>query len=195
MRGTDSILEVVLTVVEALEAIGVRHHLGGSFASTVHGVPRQTHDVDVVVELSSEQGARLVAVLGGGFYLSAAAVADAISRRSSFNAVHLGTGFKVDFFVAGGGEYDVLELERSIVEEIGGGTPRSVSVKSAEDTVLRKLEWFRKGGGVSERQWGDVLGVLKAQGDRLDREYLGRWADRLGVLDLLAAAVSEAERT
>ena len=65
-------------------------------------------------------------------------------------------------------------------------------VKSGEDTVLRKLQWYDEGGRTSDRQWSDVLGVLKAQGSRLDREYLATWADELGVRDLLGRALIEA---
>ena len=69
---------------------------------------------------------------------------------------------------------------------------RRVYVSSPEDLILRKLVWYRDGGGVSDRQWRDVLGVLKVQSERLDLAYLGRWAERLGLSDLLSRAVDEA---
>jgi len=188
-----TVLGVVVTVVEILERQSITYHLGGSFASTVHGLPRQTNDVDIVVDLSPGQGQRLAVALADGFYVDASVVADAVARRASFNAVHLATGFKVDFFVKGAGEYDDLELRRSIREQIAADPPRTAAVKSAEDTVLRKLQWFRDGGGVSDRQWGDVLGILKAQRNRLDIAYLEGWARRLDVLDLLARARADAE--
>lgn len=187
-----SVLAVVVRVVEELERLAVPYHLGGSFASTIHGVPRQTRDVDIVVDLGAAQGARLAAALSGDFYIDGAVVADAVAHRSSFNAIHLASGFKVDFFVKARGEYDDLELERSVVETIVADPPRRAAVKSAEDTILRKLQWYREGGEVSDRQWGDVLGVLKAQGDRLDRAYLVRWAEHLGISDLLERAHAEA---
>lgn len=73
------------------------------------------------------------------------------------------------------------------------GTPKkraidSPFVSSAEDTILQKLRWFQKGGGVSERQWDDVLGVLKVQADALDYAYMQRWATDLGVAELLQQA-------
>jgi len=82
--------------------------------------------------------------------------------------------------VAGSGDFDAGELDRSELQLIAADPPRSAWVKSAEDTVLRKLQWYRAGGEVSDRQWSDVLGILMAQGDRLDQSYLRQWADALG---------------
>ncbi|PWB74147.1 MAG: hypothetical protein C3F15_08295 [Holophagae bacterium] len=187
-----STLAVVLEVVGILEELGVKYHLGGSFAAAVHGVPRQTRDADVVVDLDAGSAAQLVERLGGDFYIDANAAAVAVARRGTFNAIHLATGFKVDFFVAGSGDFDAGELDRSELQLIAADPPRSVWVKSAEDTVLRKLQWFRDGGEVSDRQWNDVLGILMAQGDRLDQSHLRRWSDALGVADLLDRALREA---
>jgi hypothetical protein len=186
-----SSLAVVLEVVAILEELGVKHHLGGSFAAAVHGVPRQTRDADVVVDLDAGTAAKLVERLKAEFYVDGDAASAAISRRGSFNAIHLATGFKVDFFVAGTERFDAAELERSELHTIAADPPRSAWVKSAEDTVLRKLQWFRDGGGVSDRQWSDVLGILMAQGGRLDEGHLRQWSDALGVSDLLDRALRE----
>jgi hypothetical protein len=62
---------------------------------------------------------------------------------------------------------------------------------SPEDIILLKLEWFRIGGEMSERQWNDVLGVFEIQGSRLDQTYLDHWAPVIGVADLLARARQE----
>lgn len=188
-----SVLSVVVQVVRILEDLSIPYHLGGSFASTIHGVPRQTRDVDIVVDLSQTSGRQLVRALSGDFYVSELVVDAAISRRSCFNAIHLASGFKVDFFVKGHRQFDDVELGRSISQQIVADPPVWAEVKSAEDVVLRKLQWFKDGGGVSDRQWNDVLGVLKAQEDRLDARYLDEWARRLGIFDLLAKALSEAE--
>ncbi len=98
----------------------------------------------------------------------------------------------MDFFVAGVDGFDAAELKRSELHVIVTDPTRSAYVKSAEDTVLRKLQWFRDGGEVSDRQWNDVLGILMAQGDRLDQSHLRRWSDALGVADLLDRALREA---
>jgi len=191
MSGS-SVLAVVVQVIDVLDRLLIPYHLGGSFASTIHGVPRQTGDVDIVVDLSLEAGQLLAQSLAGDFYVDESAVADAVSRKSSFNAIHLTSGFKVDFFVAGDQPFDRVELERSVREQITADPPRWASVKSAEDIVLRKLQWFKEGGAVSDRQWRDLLGVLKAQENRLNAAYLEEWARRLGLSELLAKVRAEA---
>ncbi len=186
-------LKVVLGVIDILEDLGTRYHLGGSFASAVHGVPRQTMDADIVVDLDAGRVARLVDRLKNDFYVDSEIAADAVSRRGSFNAIHLESGFKVDFFVKGDSGFDESELERSELQQITDDPPRSVYVKTAEDTVLRKLQWYTAGGGVSDRQWRDVLGVIMTGGEGIDRSYVRAWADRLDLTDVLERALREAD--
>lgn len=190
---TQGSLAVVLQVIDILESLEVRYHVGGSFASAVHGVPRQTLDADLVVDLDAATVGALVERLRGEFYVDRDVATDAAVRRGSFNAIHFASGFKVDFFVKGSSEFDEIELARSQQTEISADPPRMAYIKTAEDTVLRKLQWYRRGGEVSERQWRDVLGVLAASRGALDRDYLRRWAADLGVGDLLERAVGQVE--
>lgn len=145
-------------------------------------------DADLVVDLDAVSVEKLTALLQEDYYVDVDVAAEAVGRRSSFNAIHLASGFKIDFFVKGRNEFDELELERSLLTEISVDPPRKAWVKSAEDTVLRKLEWFRSGGEFSERQWRDVLGILMTAGEALDDEHLEHWARKLGVSDLLQQA-------
>ena len=115
----------------------------------------------------------------------------AAADRRSFNLIHLATMFKVDVFVSKGRPFDRSAAERAQLQALGEHTDRRFFVASAEDTVLAKLEWFRLGGETSERQWWDIIGVLKVADDA-DRAYLRRWSAALGVGDLLDRALMDA---
>jgi len=183
---------VTLLVVEALEALGAPYLIVGSLASAIHGVARSTLDADLVADLRAEHAEPLARALSQGFYVDVEAIQEALRRRGSFNVVHLETAFKVDVFVCGDRPYDREQLRRRTPQVVGEKPERAAYFATAEDTVLSKLEWYRLGGGVSQRQWGDVLGVLKVQRGRLDQAYLQKWAEELDVVDLLERALAEA---
>jgi len=185
-------IAVTMMVADALDALGVLYAIGGSFASAVHGVMRATMDADLVADLRMEHAEPLAQALGDAFYADVEMIRDAIRHHGSFNLIHLETMFKVDIFVAKPRAFDRAQLARRQLHLLSEDSPRRVYVTSAEDIVLSKLEWYRMGGCVSDRQWRDVLGVLKVQGGRLDRSYLRRMAVTLGVTDLLERAFDEA---
>ena len=184
-------LAVTTRVAAALERLGVRWLVGGSLASSFHGEPRSTNDADVVAELTEAHVDALVADLGDEFYVSADAVRDAVRRGASFNVIHLATMFKVDVFVLrGGDEFARAEMDRRERHDVAVESNDALYFASAEDTVLQKLVWFRRGGGISERQWRDVLGVLRVQAGALDIAYMQGWSKQLGVSDLLERALA-----
>lgn len=182
-------LRVALTVIDVLEGLGIHYHLGGSYASSVHGLPRQTQDIDLVVDLEEGVVSALVSQLTEEFYVDESTIRRVLKSKSSFNLVHLDSGIKVDLFVLGDEDFDRQEFERHRPEVVQVDPERRVIVKTPEDIVLRKLQWYRQGGEVSDRQWTDLLAVIRTQGDRLDLEYLERWAERLELSDLLARAL------
>jgi hypothetical protein len=186
---TPSLWTVPLQVIAVLENLEVPYHVGGSFASSIHGVPRQTRDLDLVADLMSGHVAPFTNSLRADFYVDDEAMRRAIERRSHFNLIHHATGFKVDLFVSGAGAFDRAEMERAASYPLGEDPPRSVLIKSAEDILLRKLAWYRLGGEVSDRQWGDILGIVRTQAERLDLSYLHTWATPLNVADLLDRAL------
>jgi len=183
--------ELLVYVAERLERLGIPYHVGGSVASSAHGMYRATADIDFVIDPSADQLEALAHQLESEFYVSRPAMAEALSGRSTFNAIHDETSFKIDFFIKGMAPFDAEELRRSIRQVVGDEPGNTVLLKSPEDTILRKLEWFRRGGEVSERQWQDVLSVLAATRGQLDEAHLERWSRELGITDLLESARRE----
>jgi hypothetical protein len=189
----DVLATAVGPVVAALEGQGVAHYVGGSLASSTHGTPRSTLDVDIVADLRPEHVERFAASLAAAYYLDEDRIRNAVAHRRSFNLIHLESMFKVDIFVTKGRPFDRSALARAEPHPLGPDpAARPVRVASPEDTVLAKLEWYRAGGETSERPWSDVLGVLRTKGGALDQGYLEEQAEGLGVRDLLERAIREA---
>ena len=184
-------LEVTLTVARVLEKLQIQYLLGGSLASSLHGVPRSTADADLVVDLEARHIRPLVEAFSASFYIDEERVADAVRRRVSFNIIHLQTLTKVDLFVLRAEPFAQMEMERRQRINLPGAGGGELSVATAEDTILQKLAWFRFGGGISERQWNDILGVLKVKRGKLDLPYLEHWVAELELGDLLRRARDE----
>jgi len=181
-------------IAETFERLGVRYYVGGSVASSARGVPRASIDVDMAAELRPEHVGPFVAALQDQYYVTEERVREAVAARRSFNAIHLATMMKVDVFVSRGRPFDRSAFERLTPEVLDAASPaRGYPIPRAEDVVLLKLEWFRAGGEASDRQWGDVVGVIRVAAGTLDRSYLARWAPELGVSDLLDRALAAAE--
>ncbi len=185
-------LEALGRVVMLLNAWGIGYCIGGSLASSYYGVSRTTADADIVVDLQAGQLDAMATALEPEFYISRDAMREALRERRSFNAIHLDTLFKVDFFVLGDGPFDREEFRRRVPKQLAELPDVPVTLMTAQDTVLSKLRWFRSGGEVSDHPWRDVLGVLVASGPTLDVTYMELWAASLGVSDLLSRARAEA---
>lgn len=185
-------IRVLFQVADVLERLAIPYAVGGSLASSHHGEPRSTNDIDIVIALRVDQAAALAAALSPGFHVDEVSVREAIARRRSFNVVDRTFYVKVDLFVAGDGVLDREQLERRLSKPMTPDSPRLVSVTSPENIVLRKLDWYRQTDETSDRQWRDVIGVLKARRGRIDLDYLTRTAAALGLGPLLERAVREA---
>ncbi|MDP8215262.1 MAG: nucleotidyl transferase AbiEii/AbiGii toxin family protein [Candidatus Euphemobacter frigidus] len=183
-------LKVVVLLVRILDELSIDYLLGGSLASSIHGIPRSSQDVDLAVILDPPAVDALVEALKTDFYVDAEAVRDAVKRKRAFNIIHLKTMFKVDIFVRERTELTGELFLRRQSEEIVDG--KQVYVYSPEDIILEKLDWYRKGDGTSDRQWQDILGVLKVQGRRLDLTYLNSRAESRGLHRLFLQALDQA---
>jgi len=189
----DDTLKAALAAANVLDELGVRWFLGGSLASSVHGIPRATFDADIMADLRTEHVRPFIKKLGDEWYADEDAIMDAINRRSSFNLIHFATAMKVDVFLPKPRRFDCGEFTRSRKMPVAEGSSVEASVCCAEDIVVAKLEWYRLGGEDSERQWQDVLGVLRLNRGQLDVDLLRQSADEVGVTDLLQRALDLAD--
>ena len=186
---TPDVIDAVSPIIEAFNSLGILYYIGGSIASSAYGVARSTLDVDMVSELKIENAHALTEMLKGKYYIDEEMILEAVKKRSSFNIIHLETMFKVDIFLKRDDPYSREAFARKRKENLNEDrTDANLYLASCEDIILSKLEWFRMGNEISEKQWNDVLGVIKVQGDLLDKKYLTRWAKELGLDDLLERA-------
>lgn len=192
VSGWEEALSVTMQVTEVLDRLAVPYVIGGSIASSIYGPPRATQDVDVVADLDEEHVSAFIAALQSDFYLDEAAVREAVRRRWSFNVIHLLTTLKIDVFVAKQDAPTAQEFARRRPYRPEHAPDAELFVASPEDVVVQKLFWYRLGDHVSERQWLDALGVLKARGARLDVGYMRQLAGQMEVADLLQRILAQA---
>jgi hypothetical protein len=186
-------LLVLRRLTTVLDHLNIEYAVGGSVASSVHGVHRATNDVDFVIRMTPEQIHPLVADLQRDFYVDSLSIQDAIETTASFSIVHLATVIKADFFLSPAGSWEVERWKRAHPANLStNDNPLIVRVCAAEDMILQKLIWYRLGGQISDRQWADVVGMLKVQAQRIERPYLMRWAEQLGLTEMLERAFAEA---
>jgi hypothetical protein len=184
-------IAVTITVTATLEKLGVRYLIGGSLASTVHGMVRTTQDSDIVAEMRPEHVEAFVRALENEFYIDEESITSAVAQHTSFNIIHRESMFKVDVFVPVLRPFVREQLSRARKQIFAVEPQVEALVATAEDTLLAKLEWYRMSGEVPERQWRDVLGILKIQAGNLDLSYLRQWAKELEFSDLLERALTE----
>jgi hypothetical protein len=184
-------ITVLADFVGILEQLGIAYTIGGSLASSVYGTVRFTQDADLMVEPFEDKANELLKLLAPKYYVSKDAVSYALKHRGGFNVIHLETAFKVDVFVRKDTAFEKQLISRRKSLRLSNTLEKSFSVVSPEDIILLKLRWLRDSGEISELQWHDVINVLKVQADKLDLQYLKKWAGILGINDLLEKAATE----
>lgn len=186
----EAALKVLLRAVATLDKFDIPYVIGGSFASSFHGLPRTTNDVDIVAIIKEKQIKLLVAEYENDFYVDEEMIKRAVRQTNSFNLIHFETSFKVDIFIAKSG-FQEKEIERRQLKKLGSDSKYSFYFSTPEDIVLAKLDWYRKGNCMASQQWSDISNVIRIQGGRLDIEYLRYWANELKLSDLLKQALED----
>ncbi len=173
-------------VAQLLDVAGIPSMVAGSFASTAHGLPRSTQDIDLVIDPPSAATleALLASMPAAQYYVDADAARDALRRRSMFNVIDLASGWKVDLILRKNRAFSRDEFARRMKMSVLGVT---VFVASPEDTIVAKLEWSKLAAG-SQRQRRDVAGIVATVGSALDRAYIERWVRDLQLADEWEAA-------
>ncbi len=191
MMDISEPIQVVLKVTTILDKLEIPYFIGGSLATAVHGVARATMDADLVIDMPMEHIEPFTGALKEDFFIDEQMIRNSLRRGMSFNILHKETMFKVDFFPRKNRTFESSQFKRREKHVLVPGNNQFIYIASPEDMILAKLEWYKMGGQQSERQWQDILSVMKVQAERLDLEYLKKWALKLRVADLLARVIDD----
>ncbi|MEM1203431.1 MAG: hypothetical protein AAGN66_09415 [Acidobacteriota bacterium] len=176
-------------LIPLLERADIPYMVAGSVASSVHGSPRSTQDVDLVIAPDRSSLLRLLQSLPhDAYYFSEESALRAFARNGQFNIIDFETGWKVDFILRKARPFSKLEFERRQMEMVGGV---QLFVARPEDVVITKLEWAQM--SASDRQISDAAGILRVQGQDLDLPYIEHWVAELGLVEELGRARAAAE--
>jgi hypothetical protein len=185
-------IRVALQAAAAFERLAIPYVVGGSLASSLIGEPRATYDVDIAADVRPEHVLGLFLELGERFHVDLAALRESVRNERMFQFVHAQEYVKVDVYPRRAVGFHASEYARAERRLVVKDPPQYLRLASAEDTVLQKLVWYRIASGSSDRQWRDVLGVVKVRCPLLDRAYLEKWGRELDVSDLLVRVLAEA---
>jgi hypothetical protein len=173
-----------------LDRLSVPYMLTGSLVSSLQGVPRSTHDIDIVVDLPAHQiDVVYEAFPSPDFYLSREAMIEAIRTGGMFNVLDNKEGDKFDFWLLTDEPFDRCRFNRRHLTDVDG---IQVPVSTPEDTILMKLKWSRDAGG-SRRQYRDALNVYELQRGTLNVGYIEQWIVELGLTDEWNRLLAEAK--
>lgn len=190
----NDITKALRPLIKVYDKYNIRYYICGSLASSLYGMARSTQDVDIVSDINLELIDEIVVDLKSDYFILSEMITEAINYKSSFNLIHLETMIKIDIFILKDEPYHKISIERISDDSIFPDQESfKVKFSSPEDVILSKLKWYKEGNMISERQWLDVLGIIKVQNEKLDKIYLFKWAKELSILDLLIQAYKESE--
>lgn len=191
MKSVD-ILFALHPITVAFDQLSIPYYIGGSIASSVYGFARMTRDIDIAADIKKNQVKLLSELLQNEYYIDPDMIFEALDRKTSFNIIHNKSMIKIDIFIVGNDPYQLSALQRKRKDNLEeNASKQEYFFSSAEDIIINKLKWYEMGGKISDRQWLDILGILKVQGDGLNRKYLEEWTKKLGLYDLLLKAYKE----
>ena len=188
VESPESALTEVRILAQFLAEFGLDCVVGGSVASSFYGPPRFTNDADISVPAFRGREEALVARLQADYYISLIAVRQANETHSSFNVLRNASGFKIDVFIQSDEPFERSAMSRKRVIPSDEAGETTIYIHSPEDVLLQKLRWYDLGNRISDRQWNDIVGLLRTQMPELDHAYLSHWSAELKVADLLQAA-------
>lgn len=172
------LISLLKLVVNKLDRLKIPYMLTGGLAVSFWGLPRTTHDIDIVIEVSKEDKEKIVNIFKKDFYISEEAVKQAIERRFTFNIVHYKSGVKVDFWLTKKDHHKIFEFQRKLKKKIFG---KEIYIISPEDLILEKLLWYKE--SQSTRHLEDIEGILKIS--KVDLNYIKNWAEQQSTIATL----------
>lgn len=180
-------------LLAAFDRLEIQYMVGGSAASSAYGIWRATGDIDFVARLTIDDVAALAAELKKTFYVDVDGAEAALRHQRAFNIIHFATSFKFDIFPLTNDRFQQEQFARRRFENASPFNIEQVefALASPEDVILNKLRWAKDSR--SEMQFNDVRNVMRVQGERLDRNYLRKWADQISVRQLLEELFSEVD--
>ncbi|MGK7946451.1 MAG: hypothetical protein AB4058_18480 [Microcystaceae cyanobacterium] len=190
---TDPI-SLALIIANLLEKLEISYLVGGSLASTLFGEPRSTQDIDFIVDLEIEKINLFIDTFTPQFYLSESAIQEAINSQSSFNLIDPDSLGKIDIFILKQRPLNQSEFQRRQKLVVQENPARTLYLSTPEDAILQKIIWYKM-TNQSDKQWRDILGIMKLQGTKLDRIYLDKWATELNLLPELNLAFAQSGLT
>lgn len=191
---TPDLLLALSPFITILDKLSIPYFIGGSIASSVYGIARATIDIDIIADIKIPQASKLRQNLDKDYYIDEEMIKNAIQKQWSFNIIHLETAIKIDVFILKEDIYQKNVIQRKIKDTLEDDKKKTEYYFSTpEDIIINKLQWYKMGDSVSERQWLDIIGVIKVQSDSLDKEYLKKWTHKLGFLNLLKRAYRDTD--